>query len=346
MSITYHERPGVYVEYDTSSRSVGPARRIVGIAAAASGTGLYRFASAAAALQTFTTAGTAGSMAQLAFAGGASQVIVCPVGGSTAQDYSAAVTRLLGEGEIDCLALDSGSEAVLSAVAELLCAEGAKECVAFAGLSDPSVEDACELAQSVNCERVVLLSSDVRAAGQSSFGGGCLAAAAMAGVFAAQEDPALPLNGALLPGLETVRTGLTETEIDTLVCAGVTPIEAVGGEVRVLRAVTTRTMTGGIADNTWHELTTVAIVDDVIPTIRDALRTKFLRRKNTAVTRNAIRSQTAIVLDDRLRREIIESYEDLTVEALPGDPGTCEVAFTFSVVHGLCRIHLRVQILV
>ena len=344
MSITYHERPGVYVEYDTTSRSASTAPRIVGIAAQGSGTGLYRFASAAAAAQTFSPSSTIGAMAQLAFGGGAAQVVCCPVNSVT--DYDDAVSLLLDSGEADAIAMDCENAQALGEIAELLCAEGTRECVAFLGLDFPTVQGLCSLAEDLNCERMVLLGADVRLSGEQYCGGGWLAAAAMAGVYCAQTDPALPLSGAELPGLDAVSLSLSESEIDTLVRAGVTPLEAVGGLVRVIRAVTTRTTTGDTADGTWRELSTVAIVDDVIPAVRDALRAKFLRRKNTAVTRNAIRAQAAIILDDRVRREIIESYDSLTVEAVEGDPTTCEVSFGFRVVHGLERIHLSVHILV
>jgi len=34
------------------------------------------------------------------------------------------------------------------------------------------------------------------------------------------------------------------------------------------------------------------------------------------------------------------------VEAVEGDPTACRVSFSFAVVHGLCRIHLSIHILV
>ena len=43
MSITYHERPGVYVEYDTTGRTAAGKRRVAGIAALSTGSGAYRF---------------------------------------------------------------------------------------------------------------------------------------------------------------------------------------------------------------------------------------------------------------------------------------------------------------
>ena len=329
MSITYHERPGVYVEYDTLRRSAANAGRVAGIAALGTGSGLYRFASAEAALTAFPASTDLGRMLSLAFGNGASTVLCCPV----TADYGATFALLLPEADV--IATDCRDAETLAALAEALCAEGAKECIAVAD-SDESVANLCALAQSLNCERLVL----TRECGSAG-----LAAAALAGLICAGDDPALPLSGAALAGLEGTDTP-ADSEVDTLVRAGVTPLEAVGGSVRVVRAVTTRTMTGGVADDTWRELSTVLIVDDVIPAVRDALKAKFLRRKNTAVTRNAIRAQTAILLDDRVRREIIEGYDSLRAEPVAGDPTACEVSFSFRVVQGLLRIHLYAHILV
>ncbi len=339
MSITYHERPGVYVEYDATSRAAPSSIRTVGIAALGQGS-MQRYDSPPA------LSSTAGDMVSLAFAAGAAQVVFCPVSADTAAAYTAAVTALLNQGEVSLLAVETEKADVLAAIAALLCQSGTRECIAFAGMREPTAAGLAAMAQSLNCERMVLLGGDVRMAGRDGFGGGCLAAAAMAGLLSAQTDPALPLHGAYLPGLEEVSLHLSEAQIDTLVGAGVTPIETVGGQVRLIRAVTTRTMTDGIADPTWRELTTVCILDDLIPSVRDALAAKFLRRKNTAITRRAIRTQTAIVLDDRVRREIIEGYDALSVDAVEGDPSACRVSFTFRVVHGLSRIHLNVHIIV
>lgn len=85
---------------------------------------------------------------------------------------------------------------------------------------------------------------------------------------------------------------------------GVTPVEQAAGVVSVVRGVTTRTKTGEAADATWRELTTIRIVDDVIPTVRDALRARFRRAKNTEQSRGAIRSQVVLELENKLAREI------------------------------------------
>ena len=123
-----------------------------------------------------------------------------------------------------------------------------------------------------------------------------------------------------------------------------TPLECVGGTVSPVRGVTTRTKTGGAADQTWRELTTILIVDDVIPAVRSALRSRFSRSKNNARSRAAIRSQVIVELEKKLAAEIIDGYDEVTVTASPHDPAVCLVEFGFAVAHGLNQVHLAVHI--
>lgn len=193
-------------------------------------------------------------------------------------------------------------------------------------------------AAAINCERMVLI------AAQENNEAGCFAAA-FAGAVAETSDPALPMNGAQLKGVDCA-TVWSDDDVNTLVRGGVSLIENVSGTACVLRAVTTRTTTGGASDSTWRELTTVRIIDEVIPGIRNALRSRFARAKNTEQTRGAIRTQVIIELQNRLEREIIDGYGE--VSALPGeeDPTVCEVSFSFTVAHGLNHICLTAKITV
>jgi phage tail sheath gpL-like len=113
-----------------------------------------------------------------------------------------------------------------------------------------------------------------------------------------------------------------------------------------VRGITTRTTTGGAADATWRELTTILIVDDVIPAVRNALRSRFARTKNTAQTRSAIRSQVIVELERKLAAQIIDGYGEVKAVASAEDPTVCEVEFGFAVAHGLNRIYLTAHITV
>ena len=51
-------------------------------------------------------------------------------------------------------------------------------------------------------------------------------------------------------------------------------------------------------------------------------------------------------LEDRVSREIIDGYEDVTVSADESDPTVCLVEFAFAVTHGLNQIWLSAHITV
>ena len=139
-----------------------------------------------------------------------------------------------------------------------------------------------ERAGKLNSERMVLTApGDVRMA------------AAAAAVIAGESDPSVPVNGAVLAGFSGLSASYDDTQVDTLVTGGVTPLECVSGEVSIVRGITTRTTTGGAADKTWRELTTVRIVDDVIPAVRQALLDAGIAEEDLRKTSARRRSSTA-----------------------------------------------------
>lgn len=169
---------------------------------------------------------------------------------------------------------------------------------------------------------------------------------AVAGAICGGSDPALPLGGAELQGISALEKRLDESEVDALIRGGVTPVERVGGSCWVIRGVTTRTKTGQASDRTWRDLTTILVVDDVIPGVREALRARFPRAKNTAQTRGAVQSLVVEVLERQLAAEIITGYDAVEVTALADEPGICLVTFGFTVTHGMDQIWLSAEVTV
>ena len=169
---------------------------------------------------------------------------------------------------------------------------------------------------------------------------------AVAGAICGGSDPALPLGGAELQGISALEKRLDESEVDALIRGGVTPVERVGGRCWVIRGVTTRTKTGQASDQTWRDLTTILVVDDVIPGVREALRARFPRAKNTAQTRGAVQSLVVEVLERKLAAEVITGYDAVEVTALADEPGICLVTFGFTVTHGMDQIWLSAEVTV
>ena len=340
--MTIHERPGVYSSYDASTVISGSGGSstvgLVGLVSEGESGKLYTLNRYEDAVTQFGQEENLTKLVQILFRNGAAKVVAVPVSGE--EDYQGAFDLLAAEEDISVVVCDSTQLTVQQALRQSVCdaSQARRERIAVVGgAQNENVEALVQRAEGLNSERVVLV-----APGDDTG----LAAAAVAGAIAGESDPAIPLGGAELKGLEGMEARYADTEIDTLVRGGVAPLENVSGVVSVVRSVTTRTKTGEAEDATWRELTTIRIVDDVIPTIRNSLRAKFRRTKNTEQTRGAIRSQVVLELENKLAREIITGYDQVTVEADTENPTVCLVDFTFTVAHGLNQIWLTAHITV
>lgn len=340
------ERPGVYSAVAVeSSLNGGQVGKTVGIAAAAEkGTkGVCDcILSYADAVEKYGKDCALSERIKVLFLNGASKIIAVPVCVGevvpTTEDYTSAFAALMNEHDVSVMVCDSSDAAALDKLRTVImgASENGKYRIGICDVGG-TVAEACNSAEALNCERMVMAYPAV--SGKSG-----LLAAALAGAVAAGSDPSLPLNGAELLGVDGSNSMFTDTEISELVTGGITPCENVSGKLCVVRGITTRTLTGGEADNKWRELTTVLIIDDVIPSVRSALRVKFSRVKNNRQTRGAIRTQVIIELESKLKQEIIDSYGDVTVSADENDATVCNVYFDFTVAHGLNRINLLAHI--
>ena len=356
MNSTIHERPGVYSSYDASSVvSARAAAKTIGAAARAAReeTGKVRLITSYEEGKGVFGEDADGrhgmsTLLKVLFLNGAGAVKAVSVGGEGgAADYADAFAALNEEEDVGIVVCDSASAEVHQILKENVeRASGARrERIAVVGGAGESVSEMTEHAKALNSERMVLVGPDAAAEDGTGLEA-VFAAAAVASVIAQSSDVSVPINGAALAGIGGVSRRLSDNEIDQLVRGGVTPVECVGGVCSPVRGITTKTTSGGTADTTWRELTTILIADEVIPTIRSALRTRFARSKNTAQSRGAIRSQVVLELEEMKNREIVDSYGEVLVTALASDPTVCRVEFSFTVAHGLNRIYLTAHITV
>lgn len=335
-----YERPGVYTSYEASGGlRGGSGGGAVGLAAAAeSGSAgeVKRVTSYAEALSLFG-GGSLPALVKLLFENGAPEVYACAVAGG---DYETAFSALMGAEAVRYMVCDSRSAAVHAKLLSAIEAGGelSKYRIGIVESGETARDKLCAAAAALMSERMVLLSHHETSGNAGSV------AAAVCGVLAGESDPAVPLGGAVLRGLGAVGANFSDSDLELLLRGGVTALETLGGKTGVVRGVTTRTKTAGTADDTWHDLSTILIVDEVIPGIRDALRADFARAKNTAQTRGAIRTRVVIELERYQQREIIDGYSDVRAEADEGDGSVCAVSFCFGVAHGLSRVELTANI--
>lgn len=338
-----NERPGVYSSYEVtnsiSGTSAGGVVGVVGIAESGFDSGVVAISTEAAAIDAFGATGLA-ELCALALRNGASIVhAIALEDGADADDYAEAFASLAVVEDIGTQFCDSRDSDVHKAMEEAIAS--ASEAYKYRiGVVEyvGTVTELVAAAKSLNYERMVLV------AGNDDVTEGYFAAA-LVGAIAATTDPAVPINGAELLGIE-VTDRYSDTDINTLVRGGVSLLEQSGTGVYALRVVSTCSEVGGVSDATWREITVVRIIDEVIPAIRTSLRSKFSRAKNTEQTRGAIRTQVVIDLEQRVTNEIINSYGDVTVSVDDDEPTMCAVEFEFAVTHGLSHIMLTAKITV
>ena len=350
MSITTHQRPGVYSAYDASALVYGRGRGgLVGLAAvntAVEAGTLTTVTSYEKAVSVFGIEGDMAILAGLALRNGASGVVCAAV--ADADGYEDAFALLCSREDIPVMICDSTSLTVQQKLRDSVVAASAsrRERIAVVGTTKgEKVDTMVTRAVGLNNERVVLVAPGA-VDGEGAAISGNRVAACVAGVLVSEPDPAIPLGGAVLQGLSGLSQHYSDNELDQLILAGVTPVEELGGTVSVVRGVTTRTTTDGSYDATWQDLCTIRVIDAVIPALRASLRSKFRRAKNTPRGRGAIRTQVVLELENFLAREIITAYDGVTVTADETDPTRALVDFNFTVAHGLNQIWLSAHITV
>ena len=337
--LTNHERPGIYSGYEMASvLQSGGGGKAAAVAAMVSGEDLA-LAGGVVTLhkaEGFSAGSVMGQMVALALANGA--YCVYAYGVSEASGYGAAYEALLACDDVGVLVSDASGESGLQLVRDAVAAASGdrRECVGVCGVSG-AVSEQMALAQAVNSERMVVVGT---AAGE----GASLVAAAVGGAVAGLGDPSVPLGGAELNGILLDCGVFSDNEMDALVRGGVTAVESRRGVTEVVRAVTSRSKSGNGSDSTWRELSTVLIVDNVVAGMRESLKARFHRARNTEQTRGAIRSQVILELENKKNREMIGGYQAVTVQAMEENPTVCLVEFAFSVSHGLNQIWISAHI--
>ena len=208
MNVTTHERPGVYSVYGASSLVRGSGgRKTVGLAAVntkAEAGVIQTITSYEEAVSTFGSQADSQDMAELIrviLLNGAAAVAVVPV--ANAEGYEAAFAAMSGMEDLSVVVCDSTDQEVQQKLRDSVTAASAarRERIAVvAGGAEESVTALTDRAKALNSERVVLAAPG----GVSEKGtalSGLTAAAAVAGAIAGQGDPAVPLGGAELLGL-------------------------------------------------------------------------------------------------------------------------------------------------
>lgn len=198
------------------------------------------------------------------------------------------------------------------------------------------LSDTTTIAAALNHERVSL------AWGRGSWSPTYEIAAAIGMTVAQESDPALPFNGCVLTGIHApaVASRLSGTEQESLLRAGVTPLEVDGsGNLAIVRLVTTRTTYNGTATLRMLDTTPIAIADYYRESCKSAVALKHPRPKLNQRTIDSINLTHYDVAKQLEAREILQNVDDYADEFM-GEvdstvPGRAKFRIPAPIVQGL-----------
>ena len=346
MNLSSNQRPGVYSQYDITSAYLSP-RSGSYAAVVAEGNGgetgkVHAITGMAQLTEAFgpdTGSATMRGCVQILLQAGVTRVYAVAVEG---RDYAAALALAEELDNVGAVVCDCADAAGLPAVkaSALKSSAALRERLAYVGLED--ADEAVSAAQSLNCERVVLCCPAVAPAGlgasRAVFG-----AAALAGRVLAQNDCTYSFSG---EALDTVQepAKLTEAQVQALLAAGVTVLEAVGGAVECVRALTTSTKSGGETDYSLRGLNAILCIDNVMQGIRAGLRASLRGIRLSTGSLQSIQSQVVVELAAKADSGVIEGFETPKVYSDNADPTVCVVELSFAVAHVVSQIHVTAHI--
>ncbi len=289
-------------------------------------------------------------MFKLLAAGGIDKVFCHAVHKDAATDqWRAAFASALGQEDVYVLLYDRGENAAPAQRAALLpdiqtaletAAQARRERIALTGLDDPA--DALAAAGVLNSERMIICAPGAKAGGEDSAAIYC--ACGLAAKLLTAADVSASFSGAEMTGLTAISNPAGEEAIEAMLAGGVTPFEAVAGRIECIRAMTTRTKTGGVGDRTFAPVNTILIVDDIMHALRQSLRLLLQGAKNTPQGFEAIGSQVLVLLAAKKEAGLITDYSPPRVYEKPGDPSVCMVEVRFHVAFVVNQIHIEAYI--
>jgi len=335
-----NQRPGVYSSYTLTSGYGAPrsqmAAVVIAAGAAANAGELFEFSGYQSAVDMLEAEGNSKILEciRILFVSGVSKVFACVVD----ESYTNAFALIKNVDNIGAVVCDAAEAADLEALRVLMaeCTADMREKIAFVGAD--TAEKAANDAKRLNSERMVVCCPAAQTA-YSENGESVFSAAAMAGRVLAESDLAYNWNGERMNVLTDCAV-LGEAEIQALISAGVTVLENRGG-VCCIRAITTKTVEGGAADNSMRPINTVLIIDRVMTSLRQSLKARLA---GAMLSYESIASQITVILLEAMEDGLIESFDTPVIHASAADSSVCVAELGFKIAHVVSQIHISAHI--
>lgn len=347
MAIINTNRPGVFSKYSAYAVSASSSSaKAVGVAAkSASGVSnelciVSDLSGVSEQFGTDTDTTYMYSICKILFAGGVSKIYAVSVD-SAAPDYQSAfnlIKEQKGIGAVLCDSFDTNVLKCLDASVKSASDEG-DERIAFAGGNYS--DDFESAAAQINSERFCITAPCGISGGRTS---GVFLAAALAAACVCTTDAGINFSGLNVSGLDGIYGSFSESRINNLISSGVTVFETINSKPEIIKAVTTKTTTEGISDSTFRSLNSIMIIDNILQAVRGNLKIMLKNLKNNQVSIGAVRSQIAVILQEKLNDGLISSFDSPSVYKSDAEPDTLIADLGFDITLNINQIHITAKV--
>lgn len=338
-------RPGITVDYAPIPAAVSAAPSCVGVIASApllpdvEVPVAERFSDYSAAYAQYGDSPLS-ALIRAVFDNAPADVVAVRVNAGDTAQYQAAVTLLAAQASVSCI-VSGDPDPAISEAAALLLADSSHGGGKFFFSGCPADEDAAQLAESINCERVILTAPPV-APLDAPEQAPDLSPAIVAAIVLRQESPASNLFGEEVLGDYGIPAPLTEAALQDLLRRGVTVLEPGGLCPEVIRGVTTRTRAAdGSTDYSMRNISVPRTVDAVAEALTAALSRRL------SVYGIDLASLAALVEWELLRLKedegLISAYDKPSLVPDTEDPSVCDITVGFTVRQSAAQIFLHLR---
>lgn len=153
------------------------------------------------------------------------------------------------------------------------------------------------------------------------------------------------LNGSAVLKEFKLSEKFDDEQIKTLIDKGVCVFENNADFITLIRAVTTKTTDSEENyDYTYKNLSTVLVIDTVIPDIRNILKNRLLNSSNNTATLSSVMALIVDKLDFYKDMNFISSYKKPIITLSEEDSSICLVNLDFTIVQGVYQVYLNVLV--
>lgn len=339
-------RPGIYTSYTVSAYGAGEGERGLGIVSASQipQLSVQKITSQGQAQELFGPLDGAAPMTRMIIAAlqnGVGKLYAVSPATEDESGYEAALNQLLEVPEVYAVCTDREDqelETFLKTKLDAMEAEG-RERIAVLGSSD--WEQAEQKAVRMNHKRICV----AYPAAASSQGAGNLSPVLLGSMICREHRPYSNLNGELAEGDFILSQQLSREQQEQLMQVGICLLEPASDAVMLVRGMTTHTKNeSGLNDRTYRNISSVLILDQVVPGLRQVLQQLLTSSDNSTASLDGIQSMTASRLEDFKQQGLISDYGVPNVYLKEDDRTVCVVEVNFTVRQGLNQIYLTAQI--